>query len=279
MASDAKDVMPKSRYYDMLDLSGRRVLITGATAGIGERIAFRFAELHTELFLVGRRQEKLDSMKESLLAAGAKSVVGFAVDVTDKAAVEKMASDMQFHADVVVNNAGKALGVHPADEMAYDETHEMLDCNVMACMQLTQLFGVHMKKRGEGHMVYIGSVAGSDFYEGGAVYCATKAAINAYTMAYRMDVANTPIRVTTISPGLVGNTEFSQVRFSGDREKAAKVYADIVALHPDDVADQVIYACTRPRHVQIADIKCYATNQGHAKYSVQRVGDGLGKQP
>merc|ERR1719160_1804455 len=132
-----------------------------------------------------------------------------------------------------------------------------------------------MKQRGSGHIVNISSVAGHECYVGGSACCATKAAVNAFTIAARHDLAGTPIRVTAISPGLC-DTEFSTVRFNGDNDKARKVYDNIVALSADDVADQVVYAVTRPRGVQIADIISYCTNQGHAKYVVERKGDSLG---
>merc|ERR1740117_1729679 len=132
-----------------------------------------------------------------------------------------------------------------------------------------------MRSRGKGHLINISSVAGHECYTGGSVYCATKHAVNAFTIAARHDLAGTPIRVTAISPGLV-ETEFSQVRFGGDANKAKKVYEDILPMYAEDVADQVVYAATRPRHVQIADVISYCTNQGHAKYVVERKGESLG---
>merc|ERR1719476_1059154 len=145
----------------------------------------------------------------------------------------------------------------------------------MSVMVLVKLFAPGMRERGRGHIVNISSVAGHECYVGGSIYCATKHAINAFTIASRHDLAGTPIRVTAISPGMV-ETDFSKVRFGGDETKAQQVYEGIVPLQAEDVADQVVYAATRPRHVQVADILSYATNQGHAKYVVERKGPLLG---
>lgn len=275
-----KQSMPPSRFYETLDLTDKKVLITGCTAGIGEQIAYRFAELDCRLILIGRREDRLQALKTELekiyTANGCKienPIQLYALDITDKSKVEAMAQEVGA-VDILVNNAGLALGVASADEANYEDMSQMFHTNIIAAAHFTQLFGSKMKQQMSGHVVFISSVAGKDYYEGGSTYCATKYAMNGYAMAYRADIANTPIRVTTISPGIV-ETEFSNVRFNGDLEKAKKVYADIVPLHPEDVADQVIYAVTRPRHVQIADIMCYATNQAHAKWCVHRLGESM----
>mmetsp|Transcript_32664 Transcript_32664/g.57915 ORF Transcript_32664/g.57915 Transcript_32664/m.57915 type:complete len:195 (+) Transcript_32664:1-585(+) len=179
------------------------------------------------------------------------------------------------HVDILVNNAGLALGVASAIENELANIQTMLATNVQAVMCLVAAFGPRMKERGKGHIVNISSVAGHECYVGGSAYCATKHAVNAFTIATRHDLAGTPIRVTAISPGMV-ETDFSKVRFGGDESKAAKVYENILPLVAEDVADQIIFATTRPRHVQIADIISYATNQGHAKYVIERKGESMG---
>merc|ERR1712060_859606 len=177
--------------------------------------------------------------------------------------------------DILVNNAGLALGVASADENDLGDIQTMLNTNVMGVMALVRAFAPGMRKRGAGHIVNVSSVAGHECYQGGSIYCATKHAVNAFTIASRHDLAGTPIRITAISPGMV-NTEFSTTRFGGDAEKAKKVYEGILPLVAEDVADQIVFATTRPRHVQIADIISYATNQGHAKYVVERKGAQMG---
>ncbi|CAD7931566.1 unnamed protein product [Amoebophrya sp. A25] len=281
MSTDTTSVtLPASRYYAAQDLSGKTALVTGATAGIGEAIACRFAELGLKkLVLCGRRTERLDALKKRLVSeikdpSLETSIVCITLDVTDKGAVEKMAEEIGV-IDILVNNAGLALGTGAADETPYEDTMQMFQTNVIACCHLTAVFGSKMRKQGYGHLLFISSVAAKDYYEGGSSYCATKHAIRGYADALRCDVAGTPLRVTTISPGMV-ETEFSVVRFKGDAGKAGSVYSGIVPLCPADIADQVTYSVTRPRHVQIADILCYTTNQAHAKYCVSRQGDSLG---
>lgn len=281
----ADGAMPPSRLYRHLDIAGKRAVITGATSGIGLQIALRLAELKCNLVLVGRRTERLQDLKKQILSYdfyGSEEATNAAVeletmDVTDKAAVEALAAKFAEKTEILVNNAGLALGAAAADETPYDDMFTMFNTNIIASAHMTQLFGKKMREKKEGHVVFISSVAAKDTYEGGSSYCGTKFAMNGYSMAYRADVADTPLRVTCISPGLV-ETEFSQVRFKGDSEKAAKVYMDIAQLDPQDIADQVVYALTRPRNVQIADIVCYATNQAHAKWCVHRVGPSLSAQ-
>ena len=311
------NAMPPTSLYRSLDLKGRRVLVTGATAGIGERIAWRFAELGASpLWLVGRRKDRLDALAKELAAAyGGTNGCDprpLVLDVTDEQALVGSSDKPGIFQttgpiDILVNNAGLALGVAKADEAEVDDVRKMFECNVLGSMTLSKIYGSDMRRRATGadpttreaydpskppHVIFISSVAGKDYYEGGSAYCATKAAIDAFTYSYRMDVADTPVRVSVISPGLC-QTEFSAVRFKlGESEsqgqaedgrqvaaedtqkKVDAVYADIVPLHPDDIADNVIYTCTRPPHVQIADLIVYATNQGHAKYCVKRVAAG-----
>jgi NADP-dependent 3-hydroxy acid dehydrogenase YdfG len=273
--------MPASQLYAPIDLSGTCVLVTGATSGIGRAIAWRFAELGCKVAITGRRENLLEELKAELCDKFEKlpAPVCVKLDVSDLQQVQalpaKLAAAGMLEIDILVNNAGLALGVASTDENDLGDLQTMLNTNVLGVMALTRTFAPGMKSRGKGHLVNISSVAGHECYVGGSAYCATKHAINAFTIASRHDLAGTPIRVTAISPGMV-ETDFSKVRFGGDSDKAGKVYEGILPMHPEDIADQVIYVTTRPRHVQIADIISYATNQGHAKYVVERKGETMG---
>jgi NADP-dependent 3-hydroxy acid dehydrogenase YdfG len=273
--------MASSSIYKPLDISGRGALVTGTTSGIGRAIAIRLAELGCHVVLIGRRAERLEALKAELKETFPTSPEAFVcpLDVQDTEAIKALPSKLKDAGvpdiDILVNNAGMALGVNGADANEIEECRQMLTTNVLSVMAMVSTFAPSMKARGVGHIINISSVAGHECYTGGSAYCASKHAVNAFTIAARHDLAGTPIRVTAVSPGLC-ETEFSKVRFGGDDEKANKAYENIVPLVADDVADQVVYAATRPRHVQIADIISYCTNQGHAKYVVERKGDSLG---
>lgn len=265
--------------YAPQDIAGQCCLITGASAGIGEACAWRFAEQKAKLILMSRRLERLDKLKDELIAAfpDLPEVVTLAFDVQDITAIADLPSKLpETHqaVDILVNNAGLALGTEPADNNDMSSVMQMLNTNVAAVIAFSRAFLPGMKSRGKGHLINIGSIAGHEAYAGGSVYCATKHAVDAFTTAARHDLMATPIRVTAISPGMV-NTEFSTVRFGGDKSVADKVYQDIEPLVAADIADNVIYAATRPKHVQIADMVVLATNQAAAK-SVARVGATLG---
>ncbi len=190
------------------------------------------------------------------------------MDVTDLSAVMELPSKLPSEfatVDILVNNAGLALGVDPADDVAsLADVRTMFECNVMAVIAFTKALGSLMRERNFGHLIMMGSIAGKEYYAGGSVYCATKHALEAYTGGARHDFVGTNVRVTTISPGAV-KTEFSVVRFNGDQEKADAVYDRIQPLTAADIADNVLYAATRPAHVQIADITVFATYQCSAK--------------
>lgn len=273
--------MPASQLYATLDLRGQSVLVTGASAGIGLATAWRFAELGCRVALCGRRTELLEEQKRQIQEKfpGVPEPLAVKLDVTDmeqiKALPERLAAAGMTEVDILVNNAGLALGLNTADTNDIGDIQTMLATNVSAVMALVATFAPGMKARGRGHIINISSVAAHEAYIGGTVYCATKHAVNGFTIAARHDLAGTPLRVTAISPGMV-ETDFSKVRFSGDEDKAKKVYEGIVPLVAEDIADQVIYAATRPRHVQVADVISYATNQGHAKYVVERKGPNMG---
>ena len=189
------------------------------------------------------------------------------MDVRDTPAVMALPASLPepFHqVDILVNNAGLALGVDPADDVNLEDARTMIDCNIMAVITFTKVFSAPMRERNNGHIINLGSIAGKESYAGGAVYCATKHAVEAMTIAARHDFVGTNIRVTSISPGAV-KTEFSVVRFKGDDSKADAVYQGIHPLTAADIADNVLYAATRPPHVQIADILVFASYQCSAK--------------
>eukprot|EP01036_Dinobryon_divergens_P024570 gene24570-33033_t len=260
-------------------MNGKVVLITGATAGIGKACSWKFAESGAKLVLVGRRQDMLDALSKDIREAYPSSkIYSVAISVTDYDAVAALPRNLpeDFQAvEVLVNNAGLALGVNPVDKNSISDASEVISTNVMGVVAFCSAFVPGMLERKAGHIINMGSVAGHYAYSAGTVYNASKYAVTGFTEAARHDLVGTPIRVTQISPGMVGNTEFSNVRLKDDT-KAAAVYANIVPLDPEDVADNVYYAATRPAHVQIADIIVYATNQSGPK-DVARVGPSLGK--
>ncbi|KRW98514.1 hypothetical protein PPERSA_00111 [Pseudocohnilembus persalinus] len=272
--------MQNSKLYQTLDISKYTVLVTGATAGIGRAIALRFAELGCQLVLIGRREERLQELSQEIakLFPETPQPENIKLDLSDVEAIKKLPEQLKNkNIDILVNNAGLALGVTGIDNNNIEDSIKVVQTNLIAVITLCSLFIPGMKERKRGHVINISSVAGQEAYEGGSVYCASKFAINGFSMAGRFDLAGTPVKVTTISPGLV-ETEFSQVRFKGDQEKAAKVYSDIAAMQAEDIADQTIYAATRPARVQIADIKAYCTNQPHAKYGIVRCGPEMQQQ-
>jgi 3-hydroxy acid dehydrogenase / malonic semialdehyde reductase len=259
-------------------LKNRTVLITGATAGIGLACAWRFAEAGANLVLVGRREERLSAIKKMLAEDfPAVRVHTVAMSVADTAAVARLPAELPMdvrEVDVLVNNAGLALGVTGVADNSVADAATVLETNVLGTVAFCSAFLPGMVKRNRGHVINVGSVAGHHAYASGSVYNASKYAVHGFTSAARHDLGATPVRVTHISPGLVGNTEFSNVRLKDDG-RAQSVYADLVALAPEDVADNVIYAATRPPHVQIADIIMYSTNQSGPR-DTYRVGPSLG---
>ena len=240
-------------------LENSTVLITGASSGIGEACARAFAAHRARLVLVARRTERLNALASELDV----EVWTLALDVQDADAVawavESLPDDWA-EIDVLVNNAGLGRGLDKLHEGSIDDWEQMIDTNVKGLLYVTRAVVPGMVERGRGHVVNIGSVAGHEVYPGGNVYCATKHAVDALTKGLRMDLVDTPIRVTTVDPGLV-ETEFSVVRFHGDVARAKKVYENIDALSGDDIADAVVYCVTRPPHVQINEIILTPTNQ------------------
>ncbi len=240
------------------------VLVTGATSGIGEGCAKRFAQGGYRVIITGRNREKLDSLKKSLEADGTE-VLTLAFDVRDREAarkaVESIPDDWK-DVDVLINNAGLARGLEPEYKGDFDDWDQMIDTNIKGLLTMTRLIVPGMVIRNSGHIINIGSVAGDAAYAGGNVYCATKSAVKAITDGLRIDVAGTRLRVTNIKPGLV-ETNFSNVRFHGDTKRADNVYRGIKPLTGDDIADVAFYAASAPEHVQIAEVLVLATHQAN----------------
>ena len=237
-------------------------LITGATSGIGESCAHKFAQAGYNLIVTARRSDLLASLKRKLERQGVE-VLPLVFDVRDrKAAHDAIAGLPQEWAevDVLVNNAGLARGLEPEYVGNMDDWDEMIDTNIRGLLTMTRLIVPAMVARNHGHIINIGSVAGDAAYAGGNVYCATKSAVKSISDGLRIDVAHTKVRVTNIKPGLV-ETNFSRVRFHGNEDRADKVYQGIKPLTGDDVADVVLYAVQAPEHVQIAEVLVLATHQ------------------
>ena len=240
----------------------KTAFITGATSGIGEACARKFAEGGYRLIITGRNAEKTEALKTALEANGTE-VRSLVFDVRDaaaaKAAVESLDEDWGTP-DVLINNAGLALGLEKEYEGDMADWDTMIDTNIKGLLTMTRLIVPGMVARNAGHIINIGSVAGDAAYAGGNVYCATKAAVKTITDGLRIDVAETALRVTNIKPGLV-ETNFSRVRFHGDNERADKVYQGIQPLTGTDIADVAYYVASAPAHVQIAEVLVLATHQ------------------
>lgn len=236
----------------------KTVLITGATSGIGEACARKFAEGGYKLIITARRADKLNALKAELEAQGAE-VQTLVFDVRDAAAAKEAMQQVET-VDVLINNAGLALGLEKEYEGNLEDWNVMIDTNVKGLLTMTRLVVPGMVERNLGHVINIGSVAGDAAYAGGNVYCATKAAVKAITDGLRIDVAESAVRVTNIKPGLV-ETNFSNIRFHGDTERADNVYKGIKPLTGEDIADVAFYAACAPAHVQIAEVLVLATHQ------------------
>ncbi len=250
----------------MEKLNGSIVFITGASAGIGEACAFAFAQEGARLLLAARRIDLLEEAKPKLLAAGAKGVHAFSLDVRDRSAVESSIANLpnEWQAiDILVNNAGLSRGLEKLYEGKTQDWDEMIDTNVKGLLYVTRAVVPGMVQRGKGHVISLGSTAGEITYPNGVVYCATKAAERSISDGLREDVLGTPVRVTSIDPGMV-ETDFSLVRFHGDAERAAKVYQGVIPLTPADVADAIVWSATRPAHVNIARMVMTSIDQANS---------------
>ncbi len=239
----------------------KTALITGATSGIGEACARKFAEGGYRLIITGRNEQKLNQLKDELDT----EVLTLRYDVRDRMATEaavKSIPEGWTDIDVLINNAGLALGLEPEYEGDMDDWETMIDTNIKGLLTMTRLIVPGMVERNRGHVINIGSVAGDAAYAGGNAYCATKSAVKAITDGLRIDVAHTAVRVTNLKPGLV-ETRFSNVRFHGDDARADNVYKGITPLTGTDIADVAFYAASAPAHVQIAEVLILATHQAN----------------
>lgn len=239
------------------------VFITGASSGIGTACARKFAKEGYILLLNARSVDKLQALKKELENAYGTDVQILPFDVRDREAAAKALTTLpeSYQAiDILVNNAGLALGMDKEYEGTEENYDTMIETNITALLMITRLVVPGMVKRGMGHIINIGSVAGDIAYPGGSVYCATKAAVKVLSDGLRMDLVDTPLRVTNVKPGLV-ETNFSVTRFAGDKERADKVYHGIKPLTGEDIAEVVYFAASAPAHVQIAEVLVLATHQ------------------
>jgi len=246
-------------------------LVTGATSGIGEACARKLAENNYNLIITGRKADRLEAVAGDLRDAGAQ-VLALVFDVRDRdaatAAIEGLPAEWR-EIDVLINNAGGALGLEPEYEGNYEDWDTMIDTNIKGLLTMTRLVVPGMVARNRGHVVNIGSVAGDAAYANGNVYCATKSAVKALSDGLRIDVAHTSVRVTNIKPGLV-ETNFSVIRFHGDKERADNVYKGIKPLTGKDIAESVYFAVSAPEHVQVAEILVLATHQANGTTIVRK---------
>lgn len=245
------------------------VFITGASAGFGAALARRFAQDGAQLVLAARRGDKLRELSASLPVP----THLLELDVRDSAAVTQAIAALpaDFAAvDVLVNNAGLALGLEPAHQAQLDDWERMVDTNIKGLMYMTRALLPGMVQRRRGHVINLGSIAGEWPYPGGNVYGATKAFVRQFSLNLRADLLGTPVRVTDVEPGLCGGTEFSQVRFHGDEARAAKVYENVTPLSAEDIADTVHWIATRPPHVNINTISLMPVAQAFSPLAVHR---------
>jgi serine 3-dehydrogenase len=249
-----------------VSIKGKTALVTGASSGIGQATAEALAAEGARLILAARRMERLEELAARLKAEHGTEALLIQLDVRDRAAVAERLGKLPPEwaaVDILVNNAGLSRGLNPLHEGLIDDWDEMVDTNVKGLLYVTRAILPGMVERGRGHVVHVGSVAGRDPYAGGAVYCGAKAAVAMIGRAMKIDVLEHGIRVTTVEPGLV-ETEFSLVRFHGDAERAKKPYQGLQPLTPEDVADAIVWAVTRPPHVNVQDMLLLATAQATA---------------
>lgn len=243
----------------MVDFSSQTILISGASSGIGAACAELLAPKSPRLILLARRADRLAEIQARCLNSGAAAVLTVTMDVRQPFQLEQLPAEWR-SIDILVNNAGLSRGLHKLHEGEVQDWEEMIDTNIKGLLYMTRAIVPGMVERGRGHVVNIGSIAGHQTYPAGNVYCGTKAAVRAISEGLKIDLLGTPVRVTSIDPGMV-DTEFSEVRFHGDKAKAARVYDGVVPLTAIDVAETILFALSRPTHVNISEILLVPTDQ------------------
>ncbi len=242
------------------------VLITGATSGIGQATAIRLAKDGCRLILAGRRAVTLKALTASLQTKYSIECLAVPVDVRNYSSLKTVFSELPEEwkqIGVLINNAGLAAGLDPVHEGSLDDWNQMIDTNIKGILHVTKLIAPGMIERGKGHIINIGSIAGKEVYPKGAVYCATKFAVEALTLGMRQDFVPFGVKVSSVCPGAV-ETEFSLVRFKGDADRAGKIYDGFQPLEADDIADVIQYIITRPAHVNIQDVLIMPAAQASA---------------
>ena len=253
----------------MTSLHGNSVLITGASSGIGAATAHAFAREKCNLLLAARRRDRIDQLARHLADKYAITAQAITLDVTKQKDVDAALASLSTtweQIDILVNNAGLSRGLTNLQEGDIGDWEEMIDTNIKGLLYVTRSILPGMVKRKKGHIINIGSIAGHQLYPAGNVYCATKFAVKALSEGLRLDLLGTGVRVTSVDPGMV-QTEFSQVRFHGDTERAAAVYQGLQPLSADDVAEVILFCATRPPHVDVADIIVMPTDQASVNHA------------
>ena len=248
-------------------------LVTGATAGFGEAAVRRFLTHGHKVIALGRRMERLEALKASLPAEQQKKLLLLAVDVCDSFKVDQLAATLPVEfskVSILVNNAGLALGLEPAQQAVLSDWDRMIDTNIKGLVHMTRAFLPGMVERKCGHVINIGSVAANYPYPGGNVYGGTKAFVKQFSLNLRADLIGTPVRVTCIEPGMSGGTEFSNVRFRGDDNKVESVYAGVHALSADDIAEAIFWSATLPSHMNINVLEVMPVQQASAPMKIHR---------
>ena len=242
-------------------------LITGATSGIGKAIAQILALNGYDLIITGRREELLNNLSESIRKETESEVITLCFDVRDLSQVEKAIDSLTGkweNIDLLINNAGLAVGLEPVNSGVVDDWERMIDTNVKGLLYVSRKISSQMVARESGHIINLSSIAGREVYANGAVYCGSKHAVEAITKAMRIELLPFGIKVSSISPGMV-DTEFSTVRFKGDKERADNVYKGLTPLYAQDIAEAILFMATRPKHVNIDELVIKPTDQASAR--------------